>query len=199
MKAKAASLYFTKIFFEGDSESYPKQFDGLALRLTGDQLVPMGSTASGDTLTLAKLDLLIDSVQGGPDVLFMNKTMRRKVNSLMRSAGQATEVVSDAFGRQINAYAGVPIGIIEDDESGDAILDFDEACPGGGSDLGTSIYAVRFGAGEYVSGLQAGTMDVIDLGLYSGGVAYRTLIEWICGMAVFHPKSAARLYGIKNA
>jgi hypothetical protein len=42
-------------------------------------------------------------------------------------------------------------------------------------------------------------MDVIDHGLYSGGVAYRTTIEWIAGMAVFHPKAAARLYAIKNA
>ena len=199
LKAKAASLYFTKMFFEGDSGSDPKQFDGLKARLTGDQLLAMGSTSGGDTLTLAKVDELIDAIQGGPDVLFMNKTMRRKINTLMRSAGQASETVSDSFGRQVPAYAGVPIGVIEDDELGAGILGFDEANPGGGSDVGTSIYAVRFGAGEYVSGLQAGAMDVEDLGLYSGGVAYRTLIEWVCALAVFNGKSAARLYGIKNA
>lgn len=199
MKAKAASLYFTKMYFEGDSSTYATQFDGLQTRLTGDQLIAMGSTSGGDTLTLAKIDELIDAVQGGPDVLFMNKTMRRKVNTLIRAAGQAIETVSDSFGRQIPAYAGVPIGVIEEDEAGNTILDFDEDNPGGGSSVGTSIYACRFGVGEYVSGLQAGTMDVIDMGLYSGGVAYRTLIEWICGLAVFHPKSAARLYGIKNA
>ena len=45
------------------------------------------------TLTLAKLDEMIDQVQGSPDVLFMNKTMRRKINALMRAAGQATETV----------------------------------------------------------------------------------------------------------
>ena len=42
-------------------------------------------------------------------------------------------------------------------------------------------------------------MDIIDMGLYSGGVAYRTLIEWIAGIAIFSSKSAARLRGIKNA
>ena len=199
LKAKAAALYFTKMFFEGDSESDAKQFDGLKVRLTGNQLIAMGSTSGGDALTLAKLDELIDAVQGGPDVLFMNKTLRRKVNTLIRAAGQATEVVSDSFGRQIPAYAGVPIGVVEDDEAGDAILGFDEDNPGGGTAASSSVYAVRFGAGEHVSGLQSGVMDVLDLGLYSGGVAYRTLIEWIVGMAVFHPKSAARLQGIKNA
>lgn len=199
LKAKAAALKFTKTFFKGDNESTPREFDGLQIRLTGTQLIGAGSSSGGDALTLDKLDELIDAVNGGPDVLFMNKTMRRKVSDLVRSAGQATEVVSDAFGRQLSGYAGVPIATIEDDEDGNAILGFTEDCPGGGSSVGTSIYAIRFGVSEYVCGLQCGSLDVIDQGLYSGGVAYRTLIEWICGMAVFHPKSAARLYGIKNA
>lgn len=56
----------------------------------------------------------------------MNKVMRRKVNALMRAAGQATETVSDAFGRQIQAYAGIPIGIVEDDAGSTPILGFDE-------------------------------------------------------------------------
>lgn len=199
LKAKSASLFFTKCFFKGDSESEPRSFDGLQERLTGSQLIDMGSTSGGDTLTLAKLDELIDAVQGGPDVLFMNKTMRRKVNTLIRAAGQATETVSDSFGRMINAYAGIPIGVIENDEQDNAILTFTEAAPGGGSSVCTSIYAVRFGVSEYVSGLQCGPLEVIDHGLYAGGIHYRTTIEWICGLACFSSKSAARLRGIKNA
>ena len=199
LKAKAAALKFTKTFFKGDNGTDPKEFDGLENRLTGDQLIAAGSTSGGDELTLDLLDQLIDAVVGGPDALFMNKTMRRKVNALVRAAGQATEVVSDAFGRQLTAYAGVPIGVIEDDETGTTILGFNEANPGGGTAASTSIYAVRFGVSEFLSGLQCGEMDVEDMGLYSGGTAYRTLIEWICGVAVFHPKAAARLHGVKNA
>jgi len=199
LKAKAASLKFTKTFFKGDAASEPREFNGLQARLTGAQVIDCGSTSSGDTLTLDKLDELIDAIQGGPDVLFMNKTMRRKVNALRRAAGQAIETVSDTFGRQINAYAGIPIGIIENDENDTAILGFNEAAPGGGNSVCTSIYAVRFGVSEFVSGLQCGELEVIDQGLYSGGVKYRTLIEWITGMAVFHGKAAARLRGIKNA
>lgn len=185
-KAKAAALKFTKTFFKGDSLTDPKEFDGLEKRLTGAQVLNM----AGD-VTLAMVDKLLDRVQGGADVLFMNKTLRRKINALRRAAGQSTEVVSDVFGRQIDAYAGVPIGIIEDDNEGSAILGFDET----GST--SSIYAVRFGVAEFVSGLQNGSMDVEDLGLVNG-VFYQTLIEWICGLAVFHPKSAARLKGIEN-
>lgn len=194
-KAKAASLKFTKNFFKGDAESNPKEFSGLENRLTGAQVVDQGATAGGDTLTLDKLDEMIDQVIGGADVLFMNKTMRRKVNALMRAAGQATEPVSDAFGRQIPAYAGIPIGVIEEDNEGNEILDFNEPCPGGGSDVGTSIYACRFGF-EHLSGIQNGELDVEDLGLVE--TFYKTLIEWLCGMAIFHPRAAARLRGINN-
>ncbi len=197
MKAKAAALEYTKKFFKGDNSSDPNEFDGLENRLTGDQVLDQGSTSGGDALTLPKLDEMMDAVQGSPNVLFMNKTLRRKVNTLMRAAGQATEPVSDAFGRQIPSYAGILIAVIEEDKDGNLILPFTEDNPGGGTAASTSIYAVRFGVAEYVSGLQAGDMDVEDLGL--NRTKYETLIEWICGMGVFHPRAAARLQGIKNA
>jgi hypothetical protein len=197
MKAKAAALEYTKKFFKGDNSTDPNEFDGLENRLTGDQVIDQGSTSGGDALTLDMIDELLDAVQGGADVLFMNKTLRRKVNSLVRSAGQAIETVSDVFGRQLMAYAGVPIAVIEEDKDGNQILPFTEENPGGGTAASSSIYAVRFGVAEYISGLQAGDMDVEDLGL--NRTMYETLIEWICGLGVFHPKAAARLQGIKNA
>ena len=197
MKAKACALEFTKKFFKGSNATDPNEFDGLEARLTGDQVINQGNTSGGDALTLAKLDELLDAVQGGADVLFMNKTLRRKVNTLARAANQATEAISDSFGRLLSSYAGVPIAVIEDDKDGSAILPFTEANPGGGAAASSSIYAVRFGAAEWVSGLQSGDMDVLDLGL--NRTKYETLIEWICGVGVFHPKAAARLRGINNA
>ena len=130
-------------------------------------------------------------------MLFCNKTIRRKISTLARAAGQATEPVNDAFGRQLQAYAGVPIAVVEEDKDGNQIFPFTEDNPGGGTAASTSIYAVRFGVAEYVSGLQAGDMDVDDLGL--NRTNFETLIEWLCGLGVFHPKAAARLQGIKNA
>lgn len=198
MKAKSVAKEFEKKFFSGNSATDPNEFDGLQQRLTGDQLIAMGSASGGDALSLSQLDVLLDQVVGGPDVIFCNKTIRRKINTLMRAAGQARETVSDSFGRQIPSYSGVEIAVVEDDKDGNAILGFTEANPGGGSDVGTSIYACKFGAAEYVSGLQAGDgIEIEDQGLVLTN--YVTLIEFICGLGVFHPKSAARLYGIKNA
>ena len=180
MKAKAAALTYTTKFFKGDNCNDPNEFDGLEKRLTGSQVLDVGTTAGGDALTLDKLDELLDAVQGGADVLFMNKIMRRKVSALVRAAGQATETVSDAFGRQLTAYAATPIAVIEEDKDGNQILGFAEDDSNGDAASCTSIYAVRFGLAEYVSGLQAGSMDVLDQGLT--GTQYTTLIEWICGL-----------------
>ena len=197
MKAKAASLEYTKKFFKGDNSTDPNEFDGLQERLTGNQVIDAGATSGGDTLVLSKLDEAMDAVQGSPDVIFCNKTMRRKISTLARAAGQTMELISDAFGRQLVAYAGVPIGVIEEDKDGNLILPFTEDNPGGGAAASTSIYCVKFGVAEYVSGLQAGDMDVLDLGL--NRTNYETLIEWICGLGVFHPKASSRLQGIKDA
>lgn len=189
MKSKAAALDFTMNFFKGSATDNPKAFDGLQARLTGAQVLD-----AGGALTLAKLDELIDAVQGQPTVLFMNKDLRRKTNALMRAANQATETVSDVFGRQIPAYGGIPIGVIEENAAGQPILGFTEVAPGGGDPECSSIYAVRFGVSEYVSGLQCGALEVIDMGMVQ---SWRQIdIEWIVSFAVFNGKSAARLAGI---
>jgi hypothetical protein len=183
MKSKALALRWTRCFFKGDNDDDPTEFDGLEKRISGAQRI----TYTDDLLEA--LDATIDAVVGsGPDMLFMNKTCRRQLNAAVRSAGQAIETVSDSFGRTLQAYAGIPIGVIEEDSTGAQILGFDEA-----GDT-TSIYAVRFGVGEYLGGIQSGGIAVEDLGLV--GVFYQTLVEWIVGMAIFHPRAAARLQGV---
>lgn len=185
LKAKAAALKFTTSFFNGDSQSDPKEFDGLARRLTGNQVIQINGS-----LTLEALDRVIDRVVGRPDVIFCSKAIRRKINALMRAAGQAKETVTDAFGRQINAYGGIPIETIDEDSAGAEVLGFDEA-----SSI-CSLYVCRFGVMEFLSGLQASDIEVLDLGLK--GIFFETLIEHISSIALFHGKSAARLSRIRD-
>ena len=73
LKAKALRDKFEEIFVYGDSEG-SNQFDGLRKLINtesaSDQVIAMGAT--GATLTLAKLDELIDAVKGGkPDMLLI--------------------------------------------------------------------------------------------------------------------------------
>lgn len=204
MKTKALSRFATKMFFRGDRTVDGRQFDGLQARILpgSSQLLQAKDTApadGGDDLTLDKLDELLDAVDGA-DFLFMNKRLRRKVSALVRGAGQAMEVVSDQFGRQLQAYAGVPIAIVETDEVGAPILGFDEVGPGGSTATCASIYAVKFGADEYVSMLQSKRGFIAqDVGqIDSTPNLYRSLIEWRISPAVFNGRGVARLWGIKR-
>ena len=200
LKAKSCALKWEKTFFKGDTAADSKEFDGLQTRLIGDQLIDAGASSGGNALSLAKLDELLDQIDGSPDALFMNKTMRRRLTVAARttSVGGDINYTLDQFGRRVTTYNDVPIRIVEEDEENNDILPFTEACASGSS-VGTSIYAVKFGLGTHCFGLQCGEMDVIDMGLYSGGVKYRTLIEWISGFTIAHNKSAARLRYIKDA
>jgi len=193
LKVKALSLSITKTFFDGDSEVNPKEFDGINKRLTGGtQAILAGS--GGATLTQKMLDELIDLVEGAPDVLFMSKAMRREVEKVARANAQITYGL-DAFGRRVTQYAGVPIGIIEKDQTDAEILGFDEDPGDGVSDTG-SIYAVRFGEEEACWGIQNGAISVRDLGELDTKPVFRTRVEWYLGLVVGHPRSVARLRGV---
>ncbi|MEJ1931594.1 major capsid protein [Nostoc sp. NIES-2111] len=202
MKAKAASLSWLFNFFNGNNQADPRVFDGLQRRLIGSQLIDAGATSGGDVLTLDMIDRLLDAVEGQPSALFMSRTLRRKVNALMRAAGAAIETVSDVFGRQVQAYAGVPILTAPTDAalgSYGPLFPFTEANPGGGAAASASIYAVRFDPADGVVGIQTGPMEVRDLGEQQAKPVYRTRTEWYSGFAVLHPRAAARLRGVKNA
>lgn len=205
MKSKALALELTKTFFKGDSATRPNEFDGLEKRVTGSQLIyadgagtagkQFAVSATGDSEFLAKLDELIDAVEGEPDVLFMSKAMRRKVKGVLQRSTHYIENGSDAFGRPVTTYAGIPIRVIEADGAGTQILGFSETV-GTSTGVCASIYAVKFGADQYVSGLRNGSVDVRDLGEIDAKPVYRTRIEFYSGLAVFHGKSVARLAGI---
>lgn len=198
MKIKALAHKWTLTFLKGDSVTTPKEFDGMQVRLTGNQLIAAGASNGGDALSLALLDQLIDQVSG-PTHLVMNKTMRRKLTAAARltTVGGFITWDLDAFGRQIATYNGLPILIADEDNTGSQILGFTEACPGGGT-VGTSIYCLSLRE-EGVQGLQNGTIDAIDLGELETKPCLRTRVEWYSGIAVFHPKGGARLHGIKDA
>lgn len=171
MKAKAiANTYATKFFLGDPSTSDNKEFKGLAKRLeSGEQIV------EGE-ITLDNLNALLDKVYGGADVLVMSKATRRKVMAILQASNHYIENGSDAFGRPVAMYGGVPIRVVED-----TIL------PEG------HIYAIAFGVMEKVCGLQNGGISVRDLGEIDSMPVLKTRIEWYCGMAMFSPDCVALL------
>jgi hypothetical protein len=194
LKVKSLALAFTREFFKGDATSNPDSFNGMSKRLTGGQLITADAGAgNGDVLKLEYVDQLIDTVWGGPDVLYMNKANRRKLVQL----GRETELITvemDPAGRVRTYYDGIPVKVVDKDNHNDDILGFDETV--GAEDESSSVYAVRYGADEFVCGLTNGGIQVEDLGLIPNPPVFRTLIEWYVGLGVFNPQSAARLRGI---
>ena len=195
MKVKALALKWTETFIKGDQATEPREFDGLQVRCTGNQLISAGVTAGGAALSLAMLDRLIDQVND-PQYLIMNKTMRRRLSAAARltTVGGYITYTLDAFGRQVTRYNDLPILIADEDNEGNQILPFTEAAAAGGS-TACSIYCVSFGEGK-LTGLQNGGIDVRDLGEIQTKPCMRTRVEWYNGIAVFHGKSAARLQHI---
>lgn len=199
MKAKSLALAWTKAFIKGDSETDPREFDGLQVRLTGDQLIEAGSTNGGDALSLAKLDELIDAVDE-PTGLVMNKAMRRLLTAAARDPQVAGYITydKDALGRRVTKYNDLPILIADKDNENVDILGFNEVGSGGATATATSIYCLSMGD-DMLSGIQSQSMDVRDLGELETKPAMRTRVEWYAGIAAFHGRCAARLRGIKNA
>lgn len=199
LKLKALAHKFSNTFIKGDSQTTAKEFDGLQVRLTGNQLIAAGNTSGGDALSLAKLDELIDAVDN-PTHLLMTKAMRRLLTTASRnsSIGGFIQWDLDAFGRKVAVYAGLPILIADANSDVYQTLAFNEANPGGGSNVGTSIYCMSLMEGM-LQGIQSAMPEVADLGEIQAKPVFRTRVEWYTGMCLMHPRAAGRLYGIKNA
>lgn len=199
MKLKALSLAWGAKFFKGDSVSSPAEFDGLQKRLVNNQLIAAGATAGGDALSLQLLDKAIDQTYNATH-LAMSKAMRRRFTQAVRNTnvGGVIAQTVDSFGRQVTTYNGLPILEIDMDNTGTQILDFTEACPGGGSAVGASIYVLSLGL-DTLCGIQNGLPSAEDLGKLQSKPAFRTRVEWFSAFCVRHPRAGTRVWGIKDA
>lgn len=186
-RAKAVAHAFSNSFFNGDSVTNAKSFDGLHTLIPSSQTLAAG--ANGGVLTLSMLDEVIDRIQPGkPDMLFMSKRTRRKLKDLRRTSGSVLETSINQFGQQVEFYEGIPLVVddfIKDDRS-----------VGSGTDLST-VYAVRFGQGHGIMGLEHGEIAVDRIGELETRDATRTRIKWYCGLALFSELGAAKLEGVK--
>jgi len=202
MKARAFGLFYSEQFIEGDTAVNPYGFDGIRKRIPTTSSQYINAATGGATLTLAMLDQLLDTVVGdnGSKILFMNKTMRRKVTELARAqTGTARiEYTQDSFNKQQTSYAGAVIRVVERMDDASTFLGFDEDDGSGNLDT-TSIYCIRPGM-EFIHGIMHGSMPTVkDFGEQQAGPYHMGRIEAYMGIVFRHPRSAARLAHINNA
>ncbi len=212
LKVKAISYKYQETFFDnGDTDVDTKSFDGLKKRLAGKQVIDAatnGMPILGDSNAdihkfLDKLDELLAAVPGiNPTngAIYASSAIIRKIGSAMRHISYDTTLQQDIVGKRVMQWNGIPLlEAGQRSAAGKEILDNDEKQ--GTSSTTTSIYAVKFGASEGdqgVTGLTNGGVQVEDPGQLQEKPAYRTRIEFYCGLRAFSGKAAARLKGVIN-
>lgn len=187
LKAKAVQQQFDDTFINGDTGSNADAFDGVDKLCTVGQTVSMGT--NGASLTLAKLDELVDSVRGGkPDMLLVSRRTRRALSALARATGGVVEQDRDEFGRMVQYYDGIPVGV--NDYIGDA------KTVGSSGDCST-IYALQFGEGGLVGLSGPGGLQVERVGSLETKDATRIRVKWYVATALFNTLKLARLVGVR--
>lgn len=205
MFIKAIGRTYAAKFFEGDNETTPQEFDGLKLRITGAQLISAGVTDNGiDLNSAAGVDALDEGVRqvsrgNSPNIkIFMSGFQQSRLTVFSRSnTNHQLDWIKNEVGKQIMTWAGHEVveTDMDDDASQTPLLSITEADSADNNNSTASIYVVRFGENrDYVMGIQhADGIEVEDKGAITNATTETTLVEWLCGMAVFHPRAAARV------
>ncbi|MBI4328954.1 MAG: phage major capsid protein, partial [Chloroflexi bacterium] len=189
LKAKAVQHKFEDTFINGDTAGDANSFNGVSKLTTSGQTVSMGT--NGATLTLEKLDEMIDKVKGGkPDLLLMSRRSRRKLSALSRATGSGV-VVSDRneFGQMVQFYDGIPLGI------NDWISDAQTV--GTSTDCST-VYALLAGEGALAGLTAPGGLQVERVGSLETKDATRTRVKWYVSLALFNTLKLAKLTGVRD-
>lgn len=185
-RAKSVAHKFSESFYSGDSGVDAKSFDGLDAAIAPGQILLTGT--NGGAVTLDLMDELVDMIRPGkPDVICLSKRSRRQLSALRRSSGTLLETDVDQFGQRALFYDGIPL--VVDDFISDTQTQ-------GTADNCSSIYAIKFGQGTGVMGLEHGGIQIEPLGELETKDATRHRIKWYVGLAIFSELGVARLAGV---
>ena len=226
LKVKAAAFKFQDAFFNGDVAVDANSFDGLKKRLTGNQVIAIGTNGS-DVVgggTTAEINAFLDyldrilaaaRVSGDNGAIYANDLIAARIASAGRRAGIVSQDIftfTDNVTKRITTYRGTPILDPGTKADGTRILPQTET-QGTSTGNTSSIYAVRFGDDEAdgaVTGLfngnhqgaqrnEFGVFAVKMLGEQQAKPAHRVRIEGFLGLALFSGTAAARGTGLRNA
>lgn len=204
-KVKAVSNFFTNAVINGTNST---TFDGLKALLTGSSTE---YTATADLTTSAnidanyqhfldELDEFISGLDGGADMLIMNRKMLGKLRGIARRAGYFSSS-RDEFGRVVETYNGITLMDAGQYFNGSNSVDIVADTPASSSAAGTSdIYAVKFGLDAFHGISPTGTKVVQTYmpNLMEPGAVKKGEVELVAGVALKNTLKAGRMKGIKT-
>ena len=204
MKAKAMAHEFEDVFLYGTA-SGTKKFNGLHYLVstygtssgygaTDSKMLHAGFGATPSTLTTTLLDELVDLVPNA-DILMMRKGIKNRLTKYLRGVGSYM-TSREAYGRKWPCWGDGEIPIVTSDflVQTETIVATVYSAQTGGS--GSSIFAIRFGDGDGVCGLQGGEMWKRHWPELEGKNAMRTRFGWYVGLMTHQPDALARIDGI---
>lgn len=204
-KVKAVSNFFTNAVINGTNAT---TFDGLKALLTGSSTE---YTATADLTTSAnidtnyqhfldELDEFISGLDGGADMLIMNRKMLGKLRGIARRAGYFSSS-RDEFGRVVETYNGITLMDAGQYFNGTNSVDIVADTPASSGVAGTSdIYAVKFGLDAFHGISPTGTKVVQTYmpNLAEPGAVKKGEVELVAGVALKNTLKAGRMKGIKT-
>ena len=204
-KVKAVSNFFTNAVINGTNST---TFDGLKVLLTGSSTE---YTATADLTTSAnidanyqhfldELDEFISGLDGGADMLIMNRKMLGKLRGIARRAGYHSSS-RDEFGRVVETYNGITLMDAGEYFNGTNSVDIVADTPASSGVAGTSdIYAVKFGLDAFHGISPTGTKVVQTYmpNLMEPGAVKKGEVELVAGVALKNTLKAGRMKGIKT-
>lgn len=204
-KVKAVSNFFTNAVINGTNAT---TFDGLKALLTGSSTE---YTATADLTTSAnidanyqhfldELDEFISGLDGGADMLIMNRKMLGKLRGIARRAGYFS-FSRDEFGRVVETYNGIALMDAGEYFNGTNSIDIVADTPASSGAAGTSdIYAVKFGLDAFHGISPTGTKVVQTYmpNLAEPGAVKKGEVELVAGVALKNTLKAGRMKGIKT-
>lgn len=204
-KVKAVSNFFTNAVINGTNAT---TFDGLKELLTGSSteytatsdLTTSANTDSNYQHFLDELDEFISGLDGGADMLIMNRKMLSKLRGIARRAGYFS-FSRDEFGRVVETYNGITLMDAGQYFNGINSVDIVADTPATSGAAGTSdIYAVKFGLDAFHGISPTGTKVVQTYmpNLMEPGAVKKGEVELVAGVALKNTLKAGRMKGIKT-
>lgn len=205
MKSRSVAAKWSDTFFNGDTAVDANSFDGLKKRLTGTQLITMGTNgaaintdATTRTAFFNKLDDLLALVPGA-NAIYTNAQVLAQIRIAYRNATINNMTIDDLTGRpvEVPTWQGVPI--LDAGKKADQTNILPQTETQGSSSVASSIYAVRYteSLGETgVVGLTNGGLQVDPPRELETKPSILGRIEFYTGLAMLGAAPAARLAGV---
>jgi len=198
LKSKALAHAFETCVVYGGTGN---EFNGLhaSTIMASGQIIKEATDATPLVLEAPHLDELVDKVaiSGKPDVLLMNRQMLRTLTQYLRGKSMYQDS-RDEYGDYWVVWNGVPIAVTD-------FITSTELCDGSGDfsaktgGVGTSIFALRFGAGDGLCGIQSGNIVTEQFGRLEDYDGTKVRMKWYCGMALYASTAVAVIQNINPA